>query len=245
MISRILIATLIGLVGSACLQADEQAENTSQTHNLSGWTVHVSRELMKQDPSGTARALDLLDAQLEEIIRVVPAPAVTELQKVPLWFSPEYPQTPPRAEYHPSSKWLQEHGRNPAMARCVEFTNVRIFDRETRRMPNFALHELAHAYHDRHLPEGNSNPQVKAAYERAKESGKYDRVERKDAEGRKRMDRAYALTNPQEYFAETTEAFFSTNDFFPYTREELKQLDPQMYQLLTKLWGVGQKESTP
>ena len=27
----------------------------------------------------------------------------------------------------------------------VLFTNVRIFEEETRRMPNFALHELAHA----------------------------------------------------------------------------------------------------
>jgi len=69
-------------------------------------------------------------------------------------------------------------------------------------------------------------------------------VERKDAEGHKRLDRAYALTNPQEYFAETTEAFFTTNDFFPYTRDELKQLDPQMDQLLARLWGVDQQKSS-
>jgi hypothetical protein len=28
------------------------------------------------------------------------------------------------------------------------------------------------------------------------------------------------LSNPMEYFAEATEAFFSRNDFFPFTREE-------------------------
>ena len=32
------------------------------------------------------------------------------------------------------------------------------------------------------------------------------------------LDRAYALVNPMEYFAETTEAFFSRNDFFPFIR---------------------------
>jgi Mlc titration factor MtfA (ptsG expression regulator) len=46
------------------------------------------------------------------------------------------------------------------------------------------------------------------------------------------------MTNPQEYFAETTEAFFSRNDFFPFNRAELKQHDPDMEQLLTRLWGV-------
>jgi hypothetical protein len=39
-----------------------------------------------------------------------------------------------------------------------------------------------------------------------------------------------------EYFAEATEAFFGTNDFYPFVRSELKQHDPQMYDLLRKLW---------
>jgi len=171
----------------------------------------------------------------------VPAAAVTELQKVPLWISPEYPPTPPRAEYHPDVHWLREHGRDPAMAKSVEFTNVRIFEAETRRMPNFTLHELAHAYHDRALARGFANEEIKAAFEKAKASGTYDRVERQDSEGRKRMDRAYALTDPQEYFAEATEAFFTRNDFFPYTADELRQHDPEMFALLSRLWGVEAK----
>ena len=146
------------------------------------------------------------------------------------------PKTAPKAEYHPDAGWLRENGRDPAMAKAVEFTNVRIFEAETRRMPNFALHELAHAYHDRFLPRGFDNRDVKTAYEKAKASGKYDRVERRDSEGRTRMDRAYALTNPQEYFAETTEAYFTKNDFFPYTPDELKKHDPEMFALLGKLW---------
>ena len=52
------------------------------------------------------------------------------------------------------------------------------------------------------------------------------------------VERAYAMTDPMEYFAETTEAFFSRNDFFPFTRDELKKLDPEMFALLGKLWGV-------
>jgi Mlc titration factor MtfA (ptsG expression regulator) len=138
---------------------------------------------------------------------------------------------------------LTENGRDPAMAQGVEFTNVRIFEAETRRMPNFALHELAHAYHDRVLAGQPVIAQLDAAYQHAKAGGKYDRVERQDSEGHKRMDRAYALTNPFEYFAETTEAYFTRNDFFPYTRDELKQHDLEMFELLPKLWGVAPKPS--
>ena len=223
-------------------QERDRNANTRETREIAGWKVHISRALLTNETAATNRALELLQAQLEEIVRVVPAAPVAELQKVSLWVSPEYPQTPPRAEYHPAAGWLRDHARDPAMAQGVEFTNVRIFEAETRRMPNFALHELAHAYHDRVLADGYGNAEIKAAYERAKASGSYDRVERRDSEGRKRFDRAYALTNPPEYFAETTEAFFTRNDFFPYTREELTRHDPEMVLLLTKLWRV---EPTP
>jgi Mlc titration factor MtfA (ptsG expression regulator) len=52
------------------------------------------------------------------------------------------------------------------------------------------------------------------------------------------MDRAYAMTDPMEYFAECTEGFFVRNDFFPYTREELEKHDPEMAALVRKLWGA-------
>ena len=106
-------------------------------------------------------------------------------------------------------------------------------------MPSFALHELAHSYHDRVLPEGFGNLEIKAAYERAKASGKYDRVERWHGNGKPNtFERAYVMTNPQEFFAENTEAFFSRNDFFPFTRAELKECDPETFALLEKLWQV-------
>jgi hypothetical protein len=44
------------------------------------------------------------------------------------------------------------------------------------------------------------------------------------------------MNNPMEYFAETTEAFFGTNDFYPFVRVELQDHDPPMYALLRQLW---------
>jgi|JI6StandDraft_1071083.scaffolds.fasta_scaffold08814_5 hypothetical protein len=214
---------------------DATSTKSHEERMIEGWKVHVST---KVDTAELAKALPLLQSQLDEIIRVVPAKAVAELQKVPLWINPEYPGVKPRAEFHPDAGWLRENGRDPVMAKAVEFTNVRIFEEETRRMPNFALHELAHAYHNRTVRMSFGNLEIKAAYEKARASGKYDRVERKDSEGRSRMDRAYAMTAPQEYFAECTEAYFSRNDFFPFTRNELKRHDPEMFALLVKLWGI-------
>ncbi|MCB1089255.1 MAG: zinc-dependent peptidase, partial [Verrucomicrobiae bacterium] len=154
-------------------------------------------------------------------------------------FNPEYPGVQPRAEYHPDGGWLKENGRDPSMAKGVEFTNIRIFEAETNRMPNFALHELAHAFHDREVRMGFANPEIRDAYRRAKDSGTYEKVERWHGNGKPNsFERAYAMTTPQEYFAETSEAYFSKNDFFPFVKTELKQHDPAMFGLLAKLWGV-------
>lgn len=212
---------------------------THQTNTIEGWTVLVDVRLLRELPEETAKALGLLRGHLQEIVRVVPEPALTRLREVPLWFSPAYPGVSPRAEYHPDAGWLRAHRRNPALARSVEFTNIPDFESETRRMPNFTLHELAHAYHDRVLEGGFGNAALQAAYDRAKASGQYDRVERRDAEGRVRLDRAYALTNPMEYFAESTEAYFSQNDFFPFTRPQLHDVDPEMEELLGRLWQTN------
>ena len=199
----------------------------------------VSQRLLNEDKEATGKALALLRVQLKEIVRVVPAPSVAKLREVTLWFSPEYPGVKPRAEYHPDVGWLRENGRDPLMAKGVEFTDVQNFEAETKRMPNFTLHELAHAYHDRVLAGGFDNPEIKSAYERAKAGKAYDKVERWFGNGRPNTrERHYGLTNPMEYFAESTEAFFSRNDFFPFNHAELKQLDPEMERLLARLWGV-------
>jgi hypothetical protein len=234
---RIFIFLIVAFAWSASA-AEPSRPKERDTRLVAGWTVHISTKLSEQDAPALEKAMQLLRAQLDEIVRVVPKAAVAELQKVPLWISPEYPDTKPRAEFHPDAGWLRAHGRDPMMAKGVEFTNVRIFEAETKRMPNFALHELAHAYHDRVLEKGFGNPEIKAAYGKAKAGGSYERIERWHGNGRPNtFERAYAMTTPQEYFAESTEAFFSRNDFFPFTRDELKKHDPGMFELLGKLWG--------
>jgi hypothetical protein len=210
------------------------------TRDLAGWLVHVDERLFATERPATEHALALLGQMLAEIVRVVPAPAVTALRAVPLYVSPSYPGQRSGAEYHPGAAWLRDHGRDPAMARAVEFSGVADFEAEMRRMPNFALHELAHAYHDRVLPRGFANPAVLQAYAQAKAGGRYDRVARSHGNGRPdTTEAAYALTNAMEYFAEGTEAFFARNDFAPFTRGELLAHDPVLHDVLAQAWGVA------
>ena len=120
------------------------------------------------------------------------------------------------------------------MAKGVEFTNIPIFAQEIVRMPMMTLHELAHAYHDRVL--GFEHAEIEAAYRRAVESKSYEAVERSNG----KTERAYALANAKEYFAETTEAFFGRNDFYPFNGAELERHDPEMHRLLKRIW-LGDK----
>lgn len=240
----VFVCSLLGwalppLPTNALAETDGKPESVWSPRSIEGWQVHVHKQLEQDEPQLLGKALTLLTLQLQEISRVVPPAAVESLREVKLWISPEYKGIPPRAEYHPGEGWLRDNGRDPVMVKGVEFTNIRIFEAETHRMPNFALHELAHAYHDRVL--GNDHQELIATFERAKAGGKYERVERQDSEGRKSLDRAYALTTPQEYFAETTEAYFSKNDFQPYNRAELEAFDPPMHQLLQTLWQASPK----
>lgn len=231
---------LLTFVFGAPAQNPQEANAKQAPHRIEemeGWKLHIHPRLLNESAEQTSVALKLLRAQLAKINKSVPAPALERLHKIDLWMNPPYAdKRAPRAEYHPNPGWLAANQRDPAMAKCVEFTNVAIFEAENRRMPMLALHELAHGYHD--LVLGNRNPEVLAAFERAKASGAYNLVKRWTGE-RMVQDKAYAMSNPAEYFAETTEAFFGKNDFEPFDRSELKRMDPGMESLLAKLWGAN------
>ena len=203
---------------------------------VAGWSVSIHPSLATSQTAATEEALSLLEVQLRAIVKDLPPSVIPKLREVPLWFSPPYKDFGQRAEYHPGADWLRDNGRNPAMVKGIEFTNIPSFAAETRRMPNFALHELAHAYHDRVI--GFENPEIFNAWAAAKASGKYERVKRRDSDGNERDDRAYALTDHKEYFAECTEAYFSKNDFFPFTKPELAAHDPRALRVLERIWNV-------
>ena len=222
---------------SASAEATAPPPLRYESRVLRGWSVMIRLELLTEEKkTETERGLVLIRKQLEDVERLVPAKAVAQMKKVTLWLSPPYGKGA-GAEYHPGAGWLKQNGRNPAMVKGVEFSGVANLDKEVLRMPLLTLHELAHAYHDQVL--GFNHPEVKACYDRAVANKSYDKVSRKNWQGKMTEGvRAYAMTTPMEYFAETTEAFFGQNDFFPYHRAELEAHDPEMVAVLKKAWGA-------
>ena len=230
-----LVIALLALSLPACL-AEEAVPASHQELDIQGWKILLNKRLLQENQSETRTALKLMDAQLKRVVDAIPPAALQSLREVPIWVNPRYENASPRCEYHPGAGWLRRNGRDPRMEKAVEVTNVARFAAENIRMPYLMLHELTHAYHDRVL--GFDHPEIEAAYQAAKASGGYDRVQR--FSGRKMVqDRAYALSSPQEYFAENSEAYFGRNDFFPFDRTELKNHDPRCLSLIEKLWKTG------
>jgi hypothetical protein len=220
------------LAAWAIVAAQPEFEPTSSytPQTIEGWTVLVHKKLLEEKKELGEKTLKLLGARLYDITRVVPAPAVEKLRKVRFWVE-ENPKVA-CACYHPSRGWLAGHGFNPEKEKSVEIGGPTNFLGWAECQPNMVLHELAHAYHHQVL--GYDHPDIKAAFKRAVESKSYESVLYYGG-GKKR---AYALNNDQEYFAELTESYFGTNDFYPFVRPEVKEHDPEMLKVLKKLWGL-------
>jgi hypothetical protein len=161
----------------------------------------------------------------------MPATRLAALRRVWIWVEWEKKKDG-AAEFHPSAQWLKSHGYNPEKAGHIELSNTRNFVAWSRSaQPWMVLHELAHAYH--HLVLGEDCKSIEAAYKQAVDKKLYESV----AYCGGGKQKAYALTNAKEYFAELSEAYFGRNDFFPFVRGDLKKHDPQGFQRMEQIWG--------
>jgi alpha-galactosidase len=217
------IYSLVGLEMATSMKELLAPEFAEQA--LEGWTIKVHRSLLEGE-EGT-KALKLLGTRLADVARVVPPKALEELRKVPIWLG----GVDAGAQYHPDRGWLEKNGWNPGKAKAVDLGNAATFVKEVRRQPFMVLHELAHAYHDRVLGFGHEG--VRAAYDAAVKAGRYESVLFWDGKKVKH----YALKDAKEYFAEGTEAYFGTNDFYPFVRAELREHDPGLLEVLEAVWG--------
>ena len=219
----------------------EPPQPTSRTvRELEGWTVRIDDRLLGEMPDAAlgTRALKFLEAKLVEIKAVVPADRLKDLQSVTIVMDLNCGKLG-SMQYHPSAGWLKANGYPTDLAKCVHLP--RAADLPTRRnineQPWVILHELAHAFHDQKLD--FDEPQIKAAYDRFKESGHGDATLLYNG---KRV-KHYGLTDQKEFFAEMTEAFFGVNDFYPFNRAELQDSEPDLFKLLTEIWIESPKET--
>jgi len=230
-----LLGTLTVFATTLCAQPDKAptqawpATATYQRQTIEGFPIMVDPRLSKQADL-CAATLKEVGSQLYQVSRKVPASALAKIRKVRIFVQL---RSPPRcAVYHPSRRWLSKHNQNPDMARCVELSHPKAFLSWSKQQPWMLLHELAHAYHHQFLAGGFNNAEVRKCFDEARKGKQYESV--LHIQGH--TQRAYALTNHKEYFAEVSEAFFGTNDMYPFVRCELRRHDPKMSKLLQDLW---------
>jgi hypothetical protein len=89
------------------------------------------------------------------------------------------------------------------------------------------LHELLHAYHAQLLPSGFRNEGILVHYNFAKTKQLYPAD-------------AYVLKDEREFFAVTASVFLSgkDSDHEPFTRENLKEKQPEYFKYLVGLFGL-------
>jgi len=233
--SRIGVIIVVCFQGTLSTLADDKPSVTFVEHevrDIEGWQVQVDVDLLKDDaaPIGS-KALRILSNKLFEIRQVLPEDKIEKLQEVPIYLDFEHKLG--AMQYHPDAGWLRGNGYDPKMEKAVHIPRAQglINVIKRNRQPWVVLHELAHAYHDREL--SFDHEPIEQAYDRAKSEKLYDSVLLIDGKDTKH----YALSNHKEFFAELTESYFGTNDFYPFVRAELKEHDPRTYKMLSEIWG--------
>ncbi len=191
-----------------------------------GWHVFVDQALdPAAEPAHTALAtIARLLAQAEAAL---PPAALAQVRNTPIFL---HDHAGPGGMFHPDPDWLVAHGRTVELLDGIEFSDAGVFIDTVRVQPGAVLHELAHAYQQR-LPRADSAT-IDATYRHAMAGGLYRGVKRYDGS----VADAYAASNAVEYFAELSEAYFSRNDFFPFTRADLAAYDPAGERLIARLW---------
>jgi hypothetical protein len=243
---KAILIPILALYGSfACAAEKPGLPNDYTTRNIEGWNVRIDNRLISGSSAVLGvNALKVLSAKLVDISLVVPEKPLVKLRAVTIEIDLDYGGLTPM-QYHDDAGWLKENGYNENLAKCVHIPVAEqlLSSFENHRMPWVILHELSHAYHDQVL--GFNEPRVKAVWQKFCESGKYKSVLTSPGY----MREHYGLTNQMEFFAEMTETYFGSNDFYPFVAGELKRDEPEIYNLMSEIWGSlaprEEKTATP
>ncbi len=234
----IAIILLIACSHQASIEHDFTATSEYSVRRIQGFEVRIEPEVLEHADQAT-EAIREITKQIKAMCRDLPDDKVELLRKVTIWLDYDTNKTGV-AVFHPNRQWLVDNGRNPDKAGCVEISCVRNFIRASRRtQPCVVMHEMAHAFHHHYL--SFSNAEIRDVFRQTKLSKLYDNIEYVHRDGRP----AYALTNHKEYFAETTEAYFGRNDFYPYNRRDLLQHDRVSFALMQRMWERPAPERKP
>lgn len=202
---------------------------------IEGWSVLVQEELYAKE-NLRSQVLGLMRVKLWEIATRLPEPSVARLQQVKLRMHLDHDANR-GAAYHPNPNWLRQHGMPEDWALGVEFGNAKHFLDWSRQQPAMVLHELAHAWH--HQVIGYDHQGILDSFATTKEAGMLDEVLYVSGGSQ----RAYGLNNEMEFFAEMSEAWWSTNDMYPFVRGEVIDGLPEVAKQMDDWWRLPSQDA--
>jgi|FLOH01.1.fsa_nt_gi hypothetical protein len=226
----LLVASLLASPVKIAAPLEEPGGWKYRELEIEGWTVLVEQQLYAKTALRT-QVLDLMKIKLWEIATRLPAPAVTRLRQVKLRMHLAHAANN-GAAYHPSADWLREHAMPEDWALGIEFGNAENFLGWSQQQPAMVLHELAHAWHHQVL--GYAHEGVLQSFAATRDAGKLEEVLYVSGGSQ----RAYALNNDKEFFAEMSEAWWSTNDMYPFVRGELLDGFPDIAKHMDAWWQL-------
>jgi hypothetical protein len=204
------------------------------------WTVLVEKQLMQQDQELAKKALDRLQQQLDELMRLFPKPAQKRFSKLTLFLM--FGERSDGGGRDNGLEFFQkdapQHYLNldPRMASGILIYSADNYVWLPPRRALMALaHEFAHAYQLEQWPE--NEPQIYDTWEHAVQQGLYRNV--KDENGEV-LEQGYAAVNQLEYFAELSMVYFVGGYYTPFNPTELKSYDAAGYEMVRKMWNIGQ-----
>jgi hypothetical protein len=207
-----------------------------RTLQIAGFTVLADPKVVEPPEKLEKTPLEVLEAELKTIGRIVHAKALAELRKLTIWAEWDEEQGLGNGRqgkalavyYGGSQRSMLAAGKNPLKANNITVLSTRDLAREHQPKRDSGrcvlLHEMVHAVHHKIL--GFENPKIEAAYRQALASGKLERG-------------SYAATNAAEFFAEMSCAYLDKLGYYPRDKEELKKHDPSTFQLMSVIWSGG------
>ncbi len=228
-VAKLVVVLLLMLGFRSAAAAD--LEYTDET--IEGWTIRLAPSMLEAKHAEVlTKTRQMLGHALFDIKQQLASDRIKDLQTVVIVVEADNARLS-NMQYHPSKEWLRANGHDVRVARCVHIpvASHYINPRHHRTQPWCVMHELAHAYHDQFL--SFDHPEVIEVFKKARDAKLYEDVRFINGGTRKH----YALTDHKEYFAELSESYLGTNDFFPFVRGELQSHDPAAYALLQKIWG--------
>ena len=217
-------------------KADPPKPASHTVRKIEGWTVRVDDRLLQPPHEAMGvRVLKALERKLADINAVVRPDRLEKLHAVTIVLDMSHGKLRADAVSSRGPVAGGKRLRSRDLVHCVHIPVAAelLEPRQINVQPWCVLHELAHAYHDQVL--GFDEARIRDAYAAYKKSGHGDAALLITGE----RVRHYGLTDHKEFFAEMTESYFGTNDFFPFNRAELKEAEPEIYKLLADYLGAG------